>query len=215
MGINVITSKRPFPYYVRFLIVLALVITFISSIASYIVVETKIDKIIGAFYFFMTELTFFCKLLNYLYNRQKIAKIDQLYSKRIFNCYSQKQHPFIAEAVFSANLLSKVYRILIILCLILYTSIPFIDNRLPLDARFPFSIEKYKYFLIVYQILGIAISSLINSSMDNMTIGFISVATAHFSIIKDILVSIKAGENPDDVKKKISHCSYYHTNVIQ
>lgn len=178
--------------------------------------ETSFAVIIGNLYFSTSQLTYILKLFNYLYKREKIFKIHQLLTLKIFNSYEEDQHRFIIEKVINTNKLSTIFRYLIVVWLAMYLIYPVVDNSLlAIPAWYPFNVEKYRWYIIIYQVASVAISALINSSMDIVTIGFISVATAHFSIIKDTLTNIKKGENLEDVKRKIAFCCHYHNSTIE
>lgn len=178
--------------------------------------ETRLDKIIGSLYFAITEITYVSKLCNYIFNRNDIANIDAYLSTDVFRSYNKDEEKYVKNAVRSANRLVTTFRALIVICIFMYSLYPFIDKRLlPLDAWFPIDMEKYRYPLIVFQVFSVALSSLINSSIDIITIGFISVTLAHYSIIKERLINIKQGLQPQDVMKTIQQCCYYHNSVIR
>lgn len=178
--------------------------------------ETSFEHVIGDLYFSTSEITFILKLTNYLFKREKIYKIDQLLNAKIFNSYDDDQHRFIVDKVKNTNKLAAIFQYLIVIWLAMYLIYPVIDNSLlAIPAWYPFNVEKYRWYIIVYQVGSVAISALVNSSIDIVTMGFISVATAHFSIIKDTLSNIKKGENPDDVKRTLAFCCDYHNCTIE
>lgn len=178
--------------------------------------ETRFEVIIGNLYFSTSEMTYIWKLFNYLYKRHKILEIDQLLDTKVFNSYTESQHRFVEKAVKKSVALSTIFRYLIIVWVTMYLIYPIVDNSLlALPGWFPFDIVKYRWYIIIYQVASVALSALINSSTDVVTVGFISVATAHFSIVKDTLTSIRKGEDPKELKKTIAHCCFYHNRIVE
>lgn len=192
------------------------------------VVQMAIDrhdlsKLTETLLFFMTHFTFLCKLSNFLYYKRKLFEIEDLLAESIFYGFPYERLELVKNKVDSCKLIAKIFRILCVLVVLFYTLVPYLDDKedmtLPLPGWLPYDTKKYYYPTVVFQVMSVSISAYNNSSIDVLTCMLITVASAHFDILKENLKGIdyKTGKtnSAEAIWTNFKHCVSHHKKIVQ
>ncbi|KAI4458986.1 odorant receptor [Holotrichia oblita] len=185
--------------------------------------QDKVEIILEALYFGLTQITFLCKICNVIICNYKVGRMKAYLKKPVFNIHTKEQDIFIQNAIDMCHLFAKTYRFFVGLTITFYAIFPFIENTLPLPGWFPMDMNKYWFFIYIYQLVCLILNGYNHTSFDCMNASLISMASAQFEILKDNLLNLKRSD--DDTltidqedritRKKIAKCVTHHNHIIK
>ncbi|RZC37342.1 7tm 6 domain containing protein, partial [Asbolus verrucosus] len=192
-----------------------------SMIVQMVMDRNDLSKLSETILFFMTHVTFLGKLTNFGYYRSNLFNIEDALTNPVFYGFSSECLAVLKKKMASCNLVAKIFRMLCILAVLLYTSVPFLDESktksLPLPGWLPFNTRKYYYLGVIFQIASVSITAYNNSSIDILTWMLITVATAEFDILKENLKTINFRSECEARANKtvFKNCIKHHKAIVK
>lgn len=161
-------------------------------------------------------------------HKEGLRELETLLQKPIFTDVDDEGRRILTSHIEEGKLLAKMYRMMCFLTILLYMLFPVLDksfereHKFPLRCWFPFNEENYYYQVVFVEVLSIAISAIINSSMDILTIMMMIVATAEFKILNRKLTNILVPSGSEEaivedvlVKGRLEECIVHYDELLQ
>ncbi|XP_044259103.1 odorant receptor Or1-like [Tribolium madens] len=191
-----------------------------SMVAQMVIDRNELSKFSETLLFFMTHFTFLCKLTNFVYNKRKMFEIEDNLAKGIFYGFEIDK---IKPKIESCKFVAKIFRILCIWVILLYTMVPFLDDKedlsLPLPGWVPYDTKKFYYPTAIFQIISVSVSAYNNSTIDILTCMLITVASAQFNLLKEALKRMDFRPEGHNTKKlieaKFENCVNHHKEIVK
>lgn len=150
---------------------------------------TNLGKIGQILFYFTTQLSYVCKLSNFVYNRKRMLTLEEILKHHLFTHHDEQQNSFIKNAKNTLKMLSITFRTSVTAVIVFFFLFPFLDNDpenpLIVPGWFYVDIKKYTKSIVVFQIISLIISANINSTIDILTCELICLGSAQFEILKD------------------------------
>lgn len=159
-----------------------------------VVARHELSKLSETLLYFMTHLTYICKLMNFGCHRSQMLQIEDMLRRPVFYGYRQIELKKLKERVASTKLIGKTFRLMCVFCVLAWGLVPYLDNSktkgLPLPGWLPYNTTKYYYPTFVFQMTALSITACVNSTIDILTWMLITLASAQFDILKEKLKNI-------------------------
>lgn len=181
---------------------------------------SNLVKVSEVLLFSCTQFAFICKLMNFIWHKQELVKLEGFLLNIRFNYLTPEQEKILNSYVNEIKHLAKIYRILCFAVVLFYGLFPYLDmdengnKKLPLPMWFPFNPYHYYNAIHVMSILSIAVGAWTNSNIDVLNIMMITLGTAQIEILKDKFKNIIANPNTHEVLDEVSIQSSLRECVI-
>ncbi|XP_023311847.1 odorant receptor 94a-like [Anoplophora glabripennis] len=218
----------------RYLFILSALVNLSISLLQFLSLITfayfnlnDLRKVTDILVFCVTQFAFLNKLTNLIWHQSSLKELEALLQKPVFTSVRSEEKHIKTSHLQGGKLLGKMYRGMCFLGVVLYTLFPLLDKRsdkepkFPLPGWFPFNEVDYYYPVFFFEILSIAILSVINSSIDLLTIMTMILATAEFKILNRKLTNISTSsgadgdyDDDDEVRSRMGECIIHYDEAL-
>lgn len=221
-------KQTPFYYnYSRFINLLFSFVMF-ASLLLQMLFEDDVSKIIDSFYFASTEISYICKLVNFLFKRNYMVAIENILNSKSFNSHVKKQYVFLIGAIEETGKLGFAFRVACGLTSMAIALFPIIDNPKFLKPPFPgwYFVNPVRFHTSLYcfQIVAVCLSCINNTSIDILNIRLIRMGTAQldvlidnlkFNVLDDNLTTEEFGNINKIVEERLKVCIEHHLTILK
>ncbi|XP_044258925.1 odorant receptor 94a-like [Tribolium madens] len=191
---------------------------FLSMVMQIIIAGNDLTVLSETLLFFMTHLTYMCKLVNLLFYKTNLLHIEDLLTRPKFYGFSQNELKNLKEGIESTKTVAKLFRIFCALACIAYGLVPYLDNTkamaLPLPGWLPYDTTKYYYQTCVFQMVAVSITASINSTIDILTWKLITIAAVQFDILKRKLRNLDFNLEAKLLQIQFKNCVKHHKEIV-
>lgn len=212
-------KRNNYSYYYNFSAFINILVTCVqlSSMVGQMIVDQKdISKITDTLLFFMTQFTFLGKLINFLYHRKDLLVVEDKLSESVFYNFPQEKFKILTSKLNGCRAVAKNFRILCVLCVILYSILPCFSNErtLPMPGWVPYDEKKYYFQTAIFQILSVSLCAYNNSSFDILTWKLITISSGHLQILNENLSDL-IYTTGKEAKIAFRNCIQHHFAIIE
>lgn len=180
---------------------------------------TNLAKIGQILYYFTTQLSYVCKLSNFVYNRRRMLTLEGFLKHPLFTHHDEQQNSFIKDAKDTLKILSVTFRTSVMTVIVFFFLFPFLDNDpenpLVVPGWFYVDIKKYTKSIVVYQTISLIISANINSTIDILTCELICLGSAQFEILKDRYLRTGSLNRDEVILQNLDRSTAHHYIILE
>lgn len=149
------------------------------------------EKLSEILYVLITVTTYILKLIGYTYHTKKFTNLVENLDNPIFETYPEKLGIHVKRAIQLSTVVTMMYGGMCACVIIQYALMPFLGSE-SLPLPFPYETGSFTPLMYIFQVVGCGIAAWANGSLDNLTVGLMSIAAAHLDIVGSKLNSIQS-----------------------
>ncbi|KAF2887261.1 hypothetical protein ILUMI_18912 [Ignelater luminosus] len=181
-------------------------------------------KLSEILYIMVTVTAYIIKLSVFTYRKQSFLNMIKFLEDPVFASYPDQADHFMAKTISSSTIIAKVYRYLVMCCVVLFFFYPILDNK-TLPFPFPYDLGKYTPFMFGFQLIGAGYDAWNNSCIDTLCTSLMGIAAAQLDILCEKIIHIKeqivpqgdseiSEETDKDTIEKLKQCVEHHLAIM-